>query len=576
VAVFRSIKIQRDFRTKRFAFVAYTALSVFLALGMRNEALAQLTEMVSISSSGTQGNDISGRFSGPAISADGLVVAFDSQATNLVPSDTNLKVDVFVHDRTTNITDRVSVTSAGVQGNGTSTRPGIDGTGNLIVFDSSSTDLVPGDTNSLLDVFLHNRTTHTTERISVSSDEVQGNSGSNTPSITPDGRYVCFISLASNLVPGDTNGCEDVFVRDLLLGTTTRVSLGDQGQQGNSSTTYGAISANGRWVAFSSFANNFIPGDTNDAFDTFVRDLQTGTTQRVSVDSNEQQANAPSVGPSVSDDGVVVFYSDATNLVPGDTNDWSDIFARDVAAGTTERISVSSNEEQSNGSSPEPGVRGFIASVPQISPDGRYVAFFSAAANLVPDDTNTCTGFVSPGRCPDVFVRDRVAGTTVRVSVASDGTQANDRCSDPSMTPDGQGFAFFSAAGNLVVGDANACQPIFPISCPDIFVHQTRGETGVASDALASTALSLIAKPNPSRGAIQFALAGANPHEAWLVVYDVAGRRVRTLAKGILLRDSVTWDGRDELGMAVKPGTYFVRFTSGDRGVTEKITLLQR
>jgi hypothetical protein len=540
-------------------------------------AFAQLTEMVSISSTGTQGNDISGRFSGPAISANGLIVAFDSQATTLVPGDTNSRVDVFVHDRTTNITERVSVSSVGIQGNNTSTRPAIDASGNLVVFDSSANNLVPGDTNALLDVFVHDRTTHTTERISISSDEAQGNSGSNTPTITADGRYVCFTSLASNLVVGDTNASDDVFVRDLLLGTTERVSVGDQGQEGNSSTGSGAISANGRWVAFSSFANNLLPGDTNDMIDTFLRDLQNGTTERVNVDSNEQQANAAGGGASVSDDGVVAFHSDATNLVLGDTNGLRDIFARDVIAGTTERISGSSDETEADGSSPEAGVRGFIASTPQVTPDGRYVAFFSSAANLVPNDTNVCEPFFQnpPGRCPDVFVRDRVAGTTTRMSVASDGAQANDRSSDPAITPNGQMFAFFSAAGNLVVGDANVCQPVFPISCPDIFVHETGSVTAVPGESVASTALSLRAQPNPARGSVELSVSGTNPYEAWLVVYDVAGRVVRNLAKGILLRDRVTWDGRDERGMTVKAGTYFCRCTSGDRAVTEKITLLQ-
>jgi flagellar hook assembly protein FlgD len=136
-------------------------------------------------------------------------------------------------------------------------------------------------------------------------------------------------------------------------------------------------------------------------------------------------------------------------------------------------------------------------------------------------------------------------------------------------------FAFFSAAGNLVVGDANVCQPVFPISCPDIFVHETGSVTAVPGESVASTALSLRAQPNPARGSVELSVSGTNPYEAWLVVYDVAGRVVRNLAKGILLRDRVTWDGRDERGMTVKAGTYFCRCTSGDRAVTEKITLLQ-
>ena len=367
-----------------------------------------------------------------------------------------------------------------------------------------------------------------------------------------------------------------MFVRDRLLGTTERVNLGDQGQQGNSSTTYGAISPNRRWVAFSSFGDNFVPDDTNGVFDTFVRDLQTGTTQRVSVDSDEQQANASAVGPSVSDNGVVIFYSSATNLVIGDTNGVQDVFARDVAAGTTERISVSSDELESDGSSPV-AVRGFNASTPQITPDGRYVAFHSSGTNLVPNDTNACEPvFQTPGSCPDVFVRDRVAGTTTRVGVASDGTQPNDRTADPAMTPTGQVFAFFSCAGNLVAVDTNVCEPVFPISCPDIFVHETGSVTAVFGERLLATDLSMRAQPNPSSGSVHLSVAGANPYDAWLVVYDVTGRVVRTLAKGILLRDSVTWDGRDDRGLPVKAGTYFCRFTSGERSVTEKMTLLQK
>src|SRR6185503_16290775 len=199
-----------------------------------------------------------------------------------------------------------------------------------------------------------------------------------------------------------------------------------------------------------------VTGDTNGAFDTFIHDRQTGVTERVSVSSDEVEGNAQSVAPSVSRNGqFVAFYSDATNLVPGDTNDRTDIFVRDRSQGTTERISVSSDEQQADGSSPEPGVRGFIAGGPDITPDGRYVAFFSSATNLVPGDTNTCPLFFeSPGTCPDAFVRDRVAGTTTRVSVFPDGSQANERNADPAMSDNGLVIAFWTAAA-LVPQDTN-------------------------------------------------------------------------------------------------------------------------
>jgi Tol biopolymer transport system component len=430
------------------------------------------TERVSIGTAGEQGNDMSGRFAGPAIDGDGSVVAFDSAATTLVADDTNGDADVFVRDRSTNTLERVSVRSNGAQANGDSTRPALDATGNLVAFDSSASNLVSGDTNQELDVFVHDRTTHRTGRVSVSSEGIQANGSSNSPSIA--GRFVTFISSASNLVPNDTNGVEDVFVRDLVAGTTERVSVSSSGEQGNSSSTAASISAGGRFVAFSSFASNLVAGDTNGAFDSFVHDRQTGLTERVSVNGGGVQGDAMSVDPSVSRNGrFVTFYSDATNLVTGDTNGVTDIFVRDRQAGTTERVSVSSDEQQSDGSSPEPGVRGFVATGPDITPNGRYVAFFSSATNLVPGDTNTCPLFFqTPGTCPDAFVRDLIAGTTTRVSLFPDGTQSDERNSDPAISDDGSVIAFWSAAA-LVADDTNVCPlfSAFPGNCPDIYVR---------------------------------------------------------------------------------------------------------
>jgi WD40-like Beta Propeller Repeat len=460
--------------TKRLSLagvICSFALGTFLT-GAVGAVPAATTERVSVGTLGEQGDQMSGRYAGPAIDADGSVVAFDSDATTLVPNDSNGVADVFVRDRATNKLERVSVRSNGAQANGISTRPALDATGNLVAFDSSATNLVPNDTNQQLDVFVHNRTAHRTQRVSVSSDEAQGTGSSNSPSI--GGRFVSFISSSPNLVPNDTNGVEDVFVRDLAAGTTERVSVSSTGEQGNSSSTAASLSSTGRFVAFSSFASNLVSGDTNGAFDVFIHDRQTGTTERVSVSSGEVQGNAMSVSPTVSRNGrFVAFYSDATNLVPGDTNGRTDIFVRDRTAGTTERVSVNSEEQQADGSSPEPGVRGFVATGPRITPDGRYVAFFSSATNLVPNDTNTCPLFFNdPGTCPDAFVRDRVAGTTTRVSVFPDGSQSNERNSDPVISDDGLVVAFWSAEA-LVPDDTNVC-PLFSNfagNCPDIFVR---------------------------------------------------------------------------------------------------------
>jgi len=544
-------------------------------------ALAQLTELVSIATTGQQGNDISGRFAGPDINDDGQIVVFDSQATTLVPGDTNLRVDVFVRDRTTGITDRVSVSTAGAQANGTSTRPGIDAAGNMVVFDSDASNLVTGDTNQLMDVFVHTRSIHVTERVSVSSAELQGNNASYGPTISADGRLVCLVSLASNLVPDDTNNVEDIFVRDLLAGTTERVSLSSGGEPANSSCTQAAISPGGRWVAFISFATNLVPDDTNDLIDIFIHDRQSGLTERVNLSSDEEQANASGSGPTVSEDGrFVAFYSDATNLVPDDTNDLKDVFVHDRVAGTTERVSISTSGEQGDGNSPDPAVRGFIASSPQITPDGRYVTFFSSSGNLVPGDTNTCPPvFQIPGRCPDVFVRDRVLGTTERVNLSSAGAQANDRTSDPVITPSGQIFAFFSAAGNLVSNDNNPCPPIFPVNCADIFVRESASTTSAGDaglEGVASARLSMTARPNPTDTSLDLTIAGPNISEVSIVVYDVAGRLVRRLHQGKLETSTVRWDGADDQGRRVEPGVYFCRVLSGGRVAVEKVLLLQR
>ena len=180
---------------------------------------AQATTRVSVDSAGVEGNNGSWV---PSISGDGRFVAFESYASNLVPGDTNLTVDVFVHDRQTGQTTRVSVDSAGVEGNGWSWPSSISGDGRFVAFESGASNLVPGDTNLTGDVFVHDRQTGQTTRVSVDSAGVEGNSVSQTHSISGDGRFVAFESAAYNLVPGDTNGRYDVFVHDRLGISLTR------------------------------------------------------------------------------------------------------------------------------------------------------------------------------------------------------------------------------------------------------------------------------------------------------------------------------------------------------------------
>ncbi len=345
------------------------------------------TERVSVASGGAQGNGSSGLIGfafPPALSADGRFIAFVSLATSLVAGDTNGATDVFVRDRQTGTTERVSVASGGTQSNAASLGSALSADGRLVAFQSDATNLVVGDTNGATDVFVRDRQTGMTARVSVASDGTQANNVSSYPALSADGRFVAFQSDATNLVVGDTNGKTDVFVHDRQTGTTERVSVasggGTQGT-GNSGGFFAfpALSADGRLVAFQSDATNLVAGDTNGATDLFVHDRQTGTTERVSVASGGRQGNGFSAGPVLSADGrFVAFHSTATNLVAGDTNGATDVFVRDRQTGTTERVSVASGGTQGNGSS----------AGPVLSADGGLVAFHSTATNLVAGDAN--------------------------------------------------------------------------------------------------------------------------------------------------------------------------------------------
>jgi hypothetical protein len=337
-------------------------------------------------------------------------------------------------------TERVSVSSAEAQSNATSSSYSISANGRFVAFYSSADNLVPNDTNSAQDIFVRDRQLGTTQRVSVSSSEQQANAASTFGAISADGRYVAFYSSATNLVIGDTNNASDIFVRDRQTGTTERVSVDSAEAQGNATSDWPWINADGRFVVFHSVATNLVADDTNTAADIFVRDRLLGTTERISVNSEEEQGNADSsVIPWISGDGrFVSFGSVATNLVADDTNGWRDAFLRDRLTATTERVSIGVDEEQGNAPAGD-----YTA----VSGDGRYVAFSSSANNLIANDTNNL---------PDVFVRDRQVGTTLRVSVSGAEAQGN-ASSGPALalSPDGRFVFFPSSASNLVPDDTN-------------------------------------------------------------------------------------------------------------------------
>ena len=472
--------------------IAFALLLLFTSGAPFAAADPASTERVSVDSAGAQANGESGQ---PKISSDGRYAAFRSLASNLVPGDTNGTWDIFVHDRQTGITQRVSVDSSGNQADDFVQNVAISADGRYVAFQSYASNLVPSDTNPTGDVFVHDRQTGATELVSVDSAGNQHFGSSGEPTMSAEGRYVAFMSQAAGLVPGDTDVIEDIYVHDRHTGTTEVVSIDSAGNKGNGWSIGPAISADGRYVAFHSSSSNLVAGDTNtcDPFvepgtcpDVFVHDRQTGITQRVSVDSAGSQASGTSGTVAISADGrYVVFSSHASNLVADDTNKCPnafdpdtcpDVFVHDRQTGITQRVSVDSAGAEGNGASYDPA----------ISADGRYVAFYSLASNLVPGDTNGVA---------DVFVHDRQTASTQRVSLATESAQGNNRSYAPSISADGRYVAFESLATNLVPGDTNGDR--------DIFVHD-RGEPAPTPTPTATPIPTPTPTPPPTGAVVGF------------------------------------------------------------------------
>ena len=437
------------------AVIGLAAVAASASAMTHNRAQAPITsavpEIATLATTPANGDSLE-----PAISANGRFIAFSSDASNLVAGDTNRCsdeagsrscTDVFLRDRVAGTTMRMSVSSSGKQANHYSKYLAISGDGRFVAFSSRGSNLIRGDTNEMDDVFVRDRVAGTTRRVSVSNSGEQGTGLSYSGAgISRDGRFVAFPSDASNLVAGDTNGQSDVFVRDRVAGTTTIASVGVKPVTRNGpGAGEAAISANGRVVAF-------VSNSVNGEGDVFVRDRGPGTTRRVSVGRGGKQASHDSWGPSISADGrFVAFTSFASNLVAGDANNTYDVFVRDLVAGTTERVSVSRAGKEVEGNS----------EMAAISANGRFVAFSSDAPNLVAGDTSKCIDEDGSRSCVDVFVRDRVAGTTMRVSVSSSGKQGNHDSENAAISADGGFVAFSSRASNLVDGDTNNTQDVF-------------------------------------------------------------------------------------------------------------------
>ena len=417
------------------------AVVVLLGGTMSSIGQAQTTERVSLDLAGGVPDKASFE---PVLSADGRYVAFVSWASNLVPGDGNDTGDIFLYDRQATITSRVSVDLQGGDPDRPSDTPSISADGRFVAFTSLATNLVSGDGNNKSDIFVYDRHTGTTARVSIDVQGGDPNDESVQPAISADGRYVAFMSLATNLVEGDENGASDIFIYDRQTETTARVSVDRHGRDPNWGSGTPAISSNGQFVAFASLARNLVEEDRNGGTDIFVYDRQANTTMRVSVDPNGGEPNGNSISPTISADGrYVAFESDASNLVEGDRNEAVDIFVVDRQTQITTRVSVDSQGGEANS----------YSRMPVLSGDGRFVAFSSAATNLVEGER---LHYFS-----DVFIYDQKKQITILASVDLPPRNPNTASLDPSLSADGRFVALSSWVHDLPVGSENGHLDVF-------------------------------------------------------------------------------------------------------------------
>ena len=365
------------------------------------------------------------------ISANGRFAVFESEGTNLVPNDINGVSDVFMRDLQLGTIVRVSVDAAGLEADGGGGNPSISADGHFVAFESGATNLLPGDMNGFSDIYVKDTVTGVVSRASLTSTGGEPNNEAINASISGDGRFVVFDSEADNLVPNDTNGAGDIYVRDMQLGTTTGVTV-----SGNAGGFDGSISLDGRFVVFNSRSTNFVPDDTNGVADVFVYSIQTGQIVRASVNSSGVQGGFSSTEPSISGDGrYVTFSTSSDDFTTVDTYGYTQLYVRDMQAGTTLLVSYKDGYAMVGESD---------SSV--ISADGRYIAFSF-------DDK----GDGMPRR--DLYIADR---TTNQMYLAVPGHDSSGMDSPilPSISGDGR-FLLFATSVAHVPEDINSERDIY-------------------------------------------------------------------------------------------------------------------
>ncbi len=438
----------------------------------------------STTTDGTQGN---GRSSDASLSGDGTLVAFDTSATNLgITPDASGTSSVFLKNLTTGALTRVSTDSDGNPLSEQSFAPSLTPDGSAVAFVTGAPELI--GSGRPRQIVVKSLETGEVRVASSAADGSLANADVTTPSLSEDGRTVAFGSAASNLVANDTNQSFDVFVKNLDTGAITRASTAANGTQANDISISFSLAADGRSVAFHSGATNLVAGDTNGRADVFIKNLTTGAVTNASTAADGSLGNGDSFNATQSRDGnLVAFLSNADNLVVGDTNGRTDVFVKDLTTGAITRVSTATDGTQGNAEA---------TGIPKISADGTKVAFTSRAINLVPGDTNLAT---------DTFVKDLTTGALTRVSSAADGTQGNgpSNGSRLGLSADGSRVAFDSNATNLVPGDTNIARDVF-VSDVICFASGTRirterGEVAVEDLRVGDQALTVAGGSRPIR-----------------------------------------------------------------------------
>lgn len=419
-----------------FALAAPLAVGV-LAGGAEPASAAGLPTRVNVSTANVAANNTSGRV---AVSSNGRYVAFESRASNLIANDTNGKQDIFVRDRISKTTTRVSLTNAGAQISADSFLPTVSADGRYVTFQTAAANVVTGDTNGAVDVFMRDRTANTTTRVSVGANASQLVAGGYQGAVSATGQFVTFTSKATGAAIGDTSADPDVFIHDRTARTTKVVSLAPNGTSIAETAAYSAPNRDGRYVAFTT-----VSGATTQVVRIYLRDRQSNTTTLLSG-NGDLRSNFP---PAITPTGAFVAFATVESLAGDDVNGYADVYVYDRAAKRTRRVSIDQDG----------GLPNNVSFFPSLSDNGRFIAFQSSATDIAVGDTNNEA---------DVFLHDRTAGTTSRINTLPDGTAANAFSGSPQISGDGSIVSYASGATNLVSNDTNGRPDIFAWQGPPV------------------------------------------------------------------------------------------------------------